>query len=254
MHYECNLQQPVFTVTNLDILRVSRPKNYLHSYRAGRTKHGFIYTVSDTLRDTFYADGTTDIDVSAGELIFIPKGSDYTGTYLDENTQIKIVQFDLAAGDLPPYLRHPAKMNLPNAAELMDAFFKPQKAHPFYALSCLYALLWQVDNAYTTLPTRYKRLNAALSQLSEFYWENWPVARYAELCEMSEVSFRRLFREYTGVSPIEYRNDLRLEYARILLQSGEYNVSEASEMAGFTNLSFFIRLYKRKYGHTPKKE
>ena len=29
---------------------------------------------------------------------------------------------------------------------------------------------------------------------------------------------------------------------------------EAAESVGFTNRSFFIRLYKRKYGHTPKQD
>jgi len=71
---------------------------------------------------------------------------------------------------------------------------------------------------------------------------------------MSEVNFRRLFREYTGMSPIDYRNDLRLKNARAMLASGEYNVTEAAEASGFSNLPFFIRLYKKKFGHTPKKE
>ena len=52
----------------------------------------------------------------------------------------------------------------------------------------------------------------------------------------------------------DYRNDIRLTHARSKLQSGEYNVSEAAFDSGFSNLSFFIRLYKKKYGHTPKNE
>ena len=90
--------------------------------------------------------------------------------------------------------------------------------------------------------------------MSENWHENRTVSYYAELCNMSEMNFRRLFREYTGMSPIEYRNDIRLTNARNKLQSGEYNVSEAAEICGFSNLSFFIRLYKKKYGYTPKKE
>jgi AraC-like DNA-binding protein len=68
------------------------------------------------------------------------------------------------------------------------------------------------------------------------------------------VNFRRLFRDYTGKTPVEYRNDIRLENAAVLLGSGEYTVSEAAESCGFSNLSFFTRLYKRRYGHTPKNE
>ena len=70
---------------------------------------------------------------------------------------------------------------------------------------------------------------------------------------MSEVSFRRNFKEFTGKAPLEYRNDIRLNNAKIMLQSGQYTVSETAEACGFSNLSFFTRLYKNKYGHTPKK-
>ena len=90
--------------------------------------------------------------------------------------------------------------------------------------------------------------------MTEGWARNEKVSYYAELCDMSEANFRRLFREYMGLSPIEYRNELRLNHARNKLQSGEYNVSEAAYESGFSNLSFFIRLYKNKYGHTPKKE
>ena len=99
-----------------------------------------------------------------------------------------------------------------------------------------------------------KKLQAALSEIAEYWYKNESVAYYAELCNMSEVNFRRLFKEYTGLSPIDYRNDVRLSKARSKLQSGEYNVSEVAEICGFSNLSFFIRVYKKKYGYTPKKE
>jgi AraC-like DNA-binding protein len=258
MKYQYNLQEPNFTVENIDIQNVARPKDYKHSFRNGRMKHGFIFTVSGRMLDIFHAGEKECISVDAGEMIFIPKRSVYTGVYLEENTEIKIIQFDIAAGELPEYLSKPEKIELPNVGELVEAFFKPAKNntanHPFYYLSCLYKLLWQIDESYSRIPTKYKKLQAALSEISEYWQDNQPVSYYAELCNMSEVNFRRLFREYTGMSPIEYRNDVRLTNARNKLQSGEYNVSEVAELCGFSNLSFFIRLYKKKYGYTPKKE
>ena len=104
------------------------------------------------------------------------------------------------------------------------------------------------------IPKKYRKLQAALSELTEHSEDNHTVSHYANLCNMSEVNFRRLFREYTGRTPIEYRNDIRLGNAKNKLRSGEYNVSEVADLCGFSNLSFFIRLYKQKYGYTPKKE
>ncbi|MBR2354341.1 MAG: helix-turn-helix domain-containing protein [Clostridia bacterium] len=256
MKYQYDLQEPNFRVGSIDIQNVSRPENYKHTFRNGRGKHGFIYTVSGRMRYLFSTG--EDLCIPAGELIFIPKSTVYTSIYLEPDTEIKIVQFDLVNGSLPDYLTRPVKIELPRAGELIEAFFKPMEHHmpnhPLYDLSCLYGLLWQIDESESKIPAKYKKLQAALSEITEYVTKNEPIAYYADLCNMSEVNFRRLFKEYTGLSPIDYRNDLRLTAARGKLQSGEYNVSEVAELCGFSNLSFFIRLYKNKYGHTPKKE
>ena len=258
MRFEYNLQKPVFSVKNIDILNVRRPKGYKHSYRNGRSKNGFIYTVHGMMSDVFSEERFGTVCVGAGELIFIPKDCSYDGIYLEEGTEIKIVQFDLAEGELPDYLSKPHKIDLPNARELIEDFFRSIQnstdSHPFHILSCLYAFLWQIDIAHTKLPTKFKRLQPALSEMSLHCEQNEKISHYSMLCDMSEVNFRRLFTEYTGQTPIEYRNNLRLNRARELLHSSEYNVCEVAEFTGFSNTSFFIRLYKKKYGITPKKE
>ena len=126
--------------------------------------------------------------------------------------------------------------------------------HPFYYLSCLYRLLWQIDDSYTRPAAKYKRLQPALDEICAHPDRSLPISHYARLCHMSETNFRRLFRQHTGISPIEYRNHVRLNMARAKLQSGEHNVFEAAQAVGFSNLSFFIRLYKKKFGHTPGRE
>ena len=258
MKYRYDLQEPHFRVGSIDIQNVSRPKSYKHTFRNGRDKHGFIFIVNGKMQSVFQDNEKNDLFADAGELIFIPKGTVYTSIYLEGNTEIKIVQFDLVSGTLPDYLSAPVKIELPRAGELIEGFFKPVEDrtpnHPFYHLSRLYELLWQIDESELRLPAKYKKLQAALAEIAQHWDRNEPVAYYAALCDMSEVNFRRLFKEYTGRSPIDYRNDLRLSKAKGKLQSGEYNVSEVAQLCGFSNLSFFIRRYKAKYGYTPKKE
>lgn len=258
MKFQYYLQEPKFRVRNIDVQTVLRPKNHKHSFKTGREKHGFIYITNGTLLESFKNCEIDTIRAARGEMIFIPKGSIYTGTYLEENTKIQIVQFDISSGALPEYLSVPTKIELPNAYELIEAFFTPIEnhisCHPFYYLSCLYKLLWEIDKNCARIPKKYKNLQPALTEIIEFWNQNKKVSYYAELCHLSEPYFRKLFCEYTGMSPIDYRNDIRLANAKNKLQSGEYNVSEAAYESGFTNLSFFIRLYKKKYGHTPKNE
>lgn len=258
MRFEYDLQQPGFTVGNIAIVNSVREKNYRHSYRNGRAKHGFVYLVQGKMTYNFYGEHAGDLILEEGDLLFAPKGCKYIATYDEDDSQVQVIHFDLIDGVLPPYLSKPVKIQLPQAKDSIGAFFSHHEVrttrHPFYYLSCLYHLLWQIDALNADIPHKYKKLKNALHVISEHYTQNASVAYYAGLCDMSEGNFRRLFREYTGSSPIDYRNDLRLSSAQVMLQSGEYNVSEAAELCGFSNLSFFTRLYKRKFGYTPKEE
>lgn len=70
---------------------------------------------------------------------------------------------------------------------------------------------------------------------------------------MSKYHFCRQFRAYTGTSVIYYINMLRCEYARKLILENGYNVSEAANKLGISNLSYFTRLFKQHTGELPSK-
>ena len=258
MHFDIPLNQAAFTVGNIDLVSVVRGRDYRHSYRSGREKHGFIYLIQGAMTGEFADSTVGQIHLKVGQLLFVPKGTEYVSVYNEDDTRIRIIQFDLLSGRLPMYLSRPVRLELPQSRELLKGLFAPNDPngtmHPFYCLSGLYGLLWQIDRLHSDIPPKYKRLKNALQAMSEGFDRDSSVDEYAALCDMSNVTFRRLFKEYTGRAPIEYRNDLRLSSARAKLQSGEYNVTEAAEACGFHSLSFFIRLYKKKYGYTPKKE
>ncbi len=238
-----------FLVDKVDVLTVSRDRGYEANHRNGREKHSFIYTEKGTLRYRF--SNTSPMEATAGELVFLPKKTAHTTLYLQNGTHVKIIQFNLCKGTLPDYLSRPCKLELPNAGELIDVFFERVQPHPMRFLSLLYELFYRLDRERNRSPIKFKKLYPVMEELHAHPEIDRKIAYYAERCGMSEAGFRRLFREYTGASPIDYRNALRLERAHLLLGGGDYNVSEAAETVGFSNLSFFIRLYKRKYGHTP---
>ncbi|MBR2615917.1 MAG: helix-turn-helix domain-containing protein [Clostridia bacterium] len=257
MKSEHDLLQGEITVHSIVTVNAIRNKGFRHSYRNGRLNHGFVYVVRGSLSERFW--NGEEIILTEGNVLFVPKGCRYEGVYLEDGTEVKIIQFDLKDKTAPPYLSQPITNPLPNPSEWLEPFFSRERTkgsgHPLYQLSCMYRLLWQMSETFFGIPARYRRLQPALDEMNAHFTEAGDtVGHWAEMCEMSEVNFRRVFREYTGQSPIDYRNQLRLNRARILLQSGEYNVSEAAEACGFSNLSFFIRLYKKHFGHTPKKE
>ena len=56
-----------------------------------------------------------------------------------------------------------------------------------------------------------------------------------------------------GVSFVSYLNDFRLNVAARLLSSNDESILSVAEHCGFFNLSYFNRMFKKKYGVTPGK-
>lgn len=78
------------------------------------------------------------------------------------------------------------------------------------------------------------------------------VGEWARLSGMSEDRFRRAFGETFGISPLEYLNRRRADYAaRLLLQPGATATAVAHEL-GFTDSAHFTRSFFRAKGLAPK--
>ena len=69
----------------------------------------------------------------------------------------------------------------------------------------------------------------------------------------SRSHISHLFKTKAGVSLRTYCNDLRLADARLLLQSTDLNVTEVAYEVGFEDASYFIKLFRERYGVSPRK-
>lgn len=85
------------------------------------------------------------------------------------------------------------------------------------------------------------------SNIGDYY----NTAQLAELCNYAPSTFIKIFKQVTGVPPITYLNDKKLENAAYLLSETDYSVSDISDMQGFRNQFYFSKLFKQKYGVAP---
>lgn len=69
---------------------------------------------------------------------------------------------------------------------------------------------------------------------------------------MSTTSFYRYFKRELGVSPIEFILNEKIKYAKKLLSNPNLNITEVSYATGFEDCNYFIRLFKKYEGVTPK--
>ena len=70
---------------------------------------------------------------------------------------------------------------------------------------------------------------------------------------MSRTSFYNKIKVLTGTSPNDYIRIVRLNRARDLLSTRQYNVSEVSFMVGFSDPKYFSVCFKKQFGTSPSK-
>ena len=71
---------------------------------------------------------------------------------------------------------------------------------------------------------------------------------------MSRASLHRHFSAITGLSPLQYQKQLRLQEARRLLLGGEYSASAVAFAVGYESASQFSREYLRQFGAPPARD
>jgi AraC family L-rhamnose operon transcriptional activator RhaR len=69
---------------------------------------------------------------------------------------------------------------------------------------------------------------------------------------MSRFSFSRLFRKTFGVNCRDYVMRLRIETACTLLEVPGASIADVAATAGFTDASYFARMFRNRMGMSPK--
>ena len=75
----------------------------------------------------------------------------------------------------------------------------------------------------------------------------------AKSCGISEGYFRKLFREYSGENPIDFRQRHRIEKAKQLLMLDTYSIGEIAEELHFSDIYHFSKTFKKYCGVSPSK-
>ncbi|TWT24825.1 bifunctional transcriptional activator/DNA repair enzyme AdaA [Planomicrobium sp. CPCC 101110] len=87
--------------------------------------------------------------------------------------------------------------------------------------------------------------------LDTHYTENVTLDILADIFHGSPYHLQRSFKKSTGLSPLSYLQQKRLEKAAQDLLATNRPVADIGESVGFANPSYFITLFKKKAGQTP---
>ncbi len=87
--------------------------------------------------------------------------------------------------------------------------------------------------------------------MEENFMHNLSLEAYARIAQRSLASFKREFAEIFKLPPGKWLTEKRLQYAALLLNSTQKNISEIAVDSGFESASHFSRIFREKYGAAP---
>lgn len=121
----------------------------------------------------------------------------------------------------------------------------------------VYMLQWHGDGQlpFTSLVRRQAHADSVVRQAEEWlrahFREPHAVVAVVAECGIPERSLKRRFTAATGSTVIGYMQNLRIEEAKRLLETGDMSFDDIAAAVGYENPAFFRKLFKRCAGLTP---
>ena len=229
-----------------------------------RPSYGLAFILTENGQTYTFSNGM-EIRCDYGDCIFLPKASSYQVKMSEEKTHLfsprKNVTYCINfLTDGSPDT--PFKIHIKNINEFINLYLQAEKlwksktiAYEELCRSILYKIIANLKMLYSKKYTTSKQkqiLEPALSYINKkFNNEKMKISELAKMCNISEVYFMRLFLSEFGISATVYIRNKRLDFAKDLLDSGEYSVTDAAFISGFNDTSYFSREFKKRFGIVP---
>lgn len=108
----------------------------------------------------------------------------------------------------------------------------------------------KIPSALENAPLHSKQ-SVILKYIDEHLAEPFTIAQLAKVVYMHPTAFIRYFKNRMGMPPLKYIKYLRLERAKLYLETTDYTIQEIAALTGFTTNSHFSREFKAVYGMSP---
>lgn len=254
-----------FTFSDIVSYRMNYDAHIEYNYEnAGRSKHLVFCQLKG--KRYYDHDGERICTLREGDIIFLPHGLKYKSYTKDitEDVDGIGISFNICDNKQNPIFFEENAKYFPKGND--SSLIKSCK-------KILYSVMNPAENILRLKGEMYLLLDRLFSQkqnrenFDDFYGDiikainilekepenSLNVSELAEMCHMSESSFIRKFKEYSGgIAPIKYRNNIRFILAEEL-SSSPMTINEIAEKLGFYDGSHLCKMYKEARGYSLKR-
>lgn len=221
-----------------------------------RGTHGFIFKITG---EADYYTGDKVFHVSAGDMIFLPRGSSYEyrtrgdgeNRYTSINFLADIDDQEMCVCRVENFYRigyiYQSFSELWSFGDISDKY---TCMSVFYDLVSYLAKLESANDAQSE---KYRLIEPAVEYMRKNIYEcSFRVEKLHTRCGISDTYFRRIFKERFGLTPKEYVTSERISHARAIIESGDYgSIGEIAAAVGYSDPLYFSKAFKRVFGISP---
>ena len=136
--------------------------------------------------------------------------------------------------------------------EIFDVWHKKELGYKYKCSAILCEIFAECyKQNYVPKSQRSKIHNSVEYLLKNYKKSDLSIKEIADKSFMSEVYFRKLFKEEYGISPQKYIIDLRIQNAVGLMSTGYYSLKEVAYMSGYNDYKYFSVEFKKNMGVSP---
>lgn len=198
-------------------------------------------------------------------VFYIPAKSQYTLTFFCESLNkatTKLYEFNLTDlyNKIIPIGYEAAMIDESNPEiykllfdKIIYEFSKPVRS-PAQIKSVAYMLLANISKAGQKkymLNNNLTWIYPGIQYLEQSPDQSMTISEIARMCNVSVNYFERLFKEYAGCSPTQYRIYRKIKRAKLLLSNNFLSIKQIAEELNFNDTAYFCRLFKKVTGYTP---
>ena len=239
-------------------------------YRQKERPLSALFFVGTDIEILFFPSDTSPVCAKKGDIVFIPSGCRYS-VRVEGTTTEKIdtytINFDLRDEQKNPLILSDHICILANWQDtlwdvrlknLFDSFYRIEQRNNTKARNLakikgdFFLLLNAISDAATQNNEFYYPIRKGVEVFCDEWNQNEKIEKYAKMCGISVTYFYRCFRKWSGISPVEYRNRLRLSNAQSLLRCTDMQIKEIADTVGFEDPFYFCRVFSESFGLSPQ--
>ncbi len=200
----------------------------------------------------------------AGDIIYTPINCEYSVVFSgfeDKNSNTIGVNFYLYDENSQPFVLTDRirifsvrDANYKVLFAKMDNYSEAAVPCPAKMKAAMYDILGNLSTHYRNKKIREKKysiISKGIAYLESDTEQELSISEIARMCNVSEVYFRKLFKQYSGVSPVEYKINIKIERAKQYLQFEDLSIKEIADRLDFTDTTYFVKQFKKNCGMTP---